>query len=291
MKKLFQEPLLHFALLGVALFALNAARQKSQQTETSPTRIDVTASVIERLSAGFERQFGKTPDRDELRELVTAHVREEVYCREALALGLERDDTIVRRRLAQKMEFLTDDLASAVEPGDAAVRAYFEKNASRYAKPAQLSFRHVYFSKEKRGANAEAAAAGALAQLRQGANHKSLGDAFLHGFAFAESEAQEIVALFGSEFATQVSALPEGRWSGPVVSSYGLHLVRIDARGASQPASFEDVRATVVQDFNEERRRTTNQEIFEKLRERYQVAVDEAALERTATSGSNLARR
>ncbi len=103
---------------------------------------------------GYERQFGKSPDAEELRGLVTAHIREEVLCREALALGLDRDDTIVRRRLAQKMEFLTDDLAGAAEPEDAAVRNFFETNAARYAKPAQVSFRHVYFSKEKRGAKA-----------------------------------------------------------------------------------------------------------------------------------------
>jgi hypothetical protein len=149
--KIFREPLLHFLLLGALIFALNAWREKTRPAEASSARIEVTAAVIERLRAASERQYGKAPDAEELRGQVMAHIREEVYCREALALGLDRDDTIVRRRLAQKMEFLTGDIAGAAEPADAAVREFFGKNAARYAKAGRVSFRHVYFSREKRG--------------------------------------------------------------------------------------------------------------------------------------------
>src|SRR6185436_15580919 len=123
------------------------------------------------------RQFGQAPDAKELRGLVTAHIREEVLCREALALGLDRDDTIVRRRLAQKMEFLTGDLAGGAEPNEAAVRDFFETNAGRYARPAQVSFRHVYFSRDKRGAKSESAAREALAALGRGASDEAMGAA------------------------------------------------------------------------------------------------------------------
>ena len=291
MKKLLKEPLLHFFALGVAIFALNAWREKVRPMESSAAQIEVTAGVIERLRAGFQRQFGRSPDAEVLRGLVTAHVREEVFCREALALGLDRDDTIVRRRLAQKMEFLTDDLASAAEPEDAAVRAFFEKNAARYVKPAQVTFRHIYFSREKRGAKGEATAREALSALEKGASDETMGDAFLHGFEFAAREAQEITALFGGEFAAQVVTLREGEWSGPIASAYGLHLVRVETRGVSQPASFDPVCDAVVRDFNDERRRTANLEIFEKLRERYQVRVDEAALAKAAAPVSKMVQR
>jgi hypothetical protein len=286
-----REPLLHFLALGAVVFALNAWRQKTRPVEASAPRIEVTAAVIDRLRAGYERQFGQAPDAQELRGLVTAHIREEVFCREALALGLDRDDTIVRRRMAQKMEFLTGDLAGVAEPNEAAVREFFEKNAARYARPASVSFRHVYFSKEKRGAKGEAAAREALAALTKGASDEAMGDAFLHGFVFAERETQEITALFGGEFAAQLGALRDGEWSEPVASSYGLHLVRVEARGPGQPARFDAVRATVVRDFNEERRTTANREIFEKLRERYQVAVDEAALAKAAAPAKKVAQR
>lgn len=285
-----KEPLLHFALIGAALFALNAWRGSKRAAPEAAT-IEVTAAVIERLRAGYERQFGQAPDTEELRGLVTAHIREEVLYREAKALGLDGDDTIVRRRLAQKMEFLTDDLTSASEPDDAAVRRFFETNAARYAKPAQVSFRHVYFSKEKRGEKGEGAAREALAALATGASDEAFGDAFLHGFVFAEREAQDITALFGGEFAARVATLPQGQWSGPIESSYGLHLVRVDARGALQPASLDAVRAKVAEDFNDEHRRRVNREVFEKLRERYQVSVDEAALTNTVSATNKFAQR
>jgi parvulin-like peptidyl-prolyl isomerase len=291
MKKLFKEPLLHFLALGAVVFALNAWREKTRPIKPSAPRIEVTAAVIDRLRAGYERQFGQAPDAKELRGLVTAHIREEVFCREALALGLDRDDTIVRRRMAQKMEFLTGDLATPVEPSEASVREFFEKHAARYARPASVTFRHVYFRKEKRGAKGESAAREALAALAKGASDEAMGDAFLHGFEFATRETQEITALFGAEFATQLGALREGEWNGPVESSYGLHLVRIDARGAVQPARFDAVRETVVRDFCEERRNIANHDIFEKLRERYQVSVDEAALAKATVPVKRLAQR
>ena len=291
MRRLLKEPLLHFVALGVVIFALNAWREKARPVGASPVRIEVTAAVIERLRAGFERQFGQAPDGQELRGLVTAHIREEVLCREALALGLDRDDTIIRQRLAQKMEFLTDDLAGAVEPEDAAVREFFEKNAARYAKPAQVSFRHVYFSQQKRGPGAADAATAALGALEKGASDEAFGDPFLHGFEFAALDAQEITALFGGEFGAQLMTLRQGQWSGPVASSYGLHLVHVEAHGVAEPATFEAMRATVVRDFNDERRRAANHEIFQKLRGRYQIAVDEDALAKFATAASKLAQR
>jgi hypothetical protein len=211
MKKLLKEPLLHFLALGAVVFALNAWRQKTRPIEASAPRIEVTAAVIDRLRAGYERQFGQAPDAKELRGLVTGHIREEVFCREALALGLDRDDTIVRRRMAQKMEFLTGDLADVAEPNEAAVREFFEKNSARYARPASVSFRHIYFSKEKRGAQGEAAAREALAALAKGASDEAMGDAFLHGFEFAERETQEIAALFGGEFAGATRRAARGR--------------------------------------------------------------------------------
>jgi peptidyl-prolyl cis-trans isomerase C len=291
MKKILKEPLLHFLLLGAALFTLNAWRAKERPADAAAPRIEVTAAVIEQLRAASERQFGKAPNAEELRGLVMAHIREEVFYREALALGLDRDDAIVRQRLAQKMEFLTGDMAGAAEPAEAVVREFFEKNAARYAKSGRVSFRHVYFSKEKRGAGTKTAADEALAALTKGASDESLGDPFLHGFEFAEREQDDVIAAFGREFAEKLAAQPTGEWSGPVMSSYGLHLVRVDARMEPRAVKFDEVRETVLRDFHDERRRTANSEIFEKLRERYQVTVDEAALAQAAPSASKTAQR
>jgi parvulin-like peptidyl-prolyl isomerase len=291
MKRILKEPLLHFLLLGALIFALNAWRAKQRPADAAAPRIEVTAAVIERLRAAFERQFGKAPDAEELRAQVTAHIREEVFCREALALGLDRDDTIVRRRLAQMMEFLTGDIAGASEPADAVVRKFFEKNAARYAKAGRVSFRHVYFKKEKRGAGTEAAALEALAALAKGASDETMGDPFLHGFEFVEREQDDVIAAFGREFAEKLAAQPIGEWSGPVESSYGLHLVRVEARMEPRAVKFDEVRETVLRDFHDERRRIANDEVFEKLRERYQVTVDEAALTKAAAAVTKTAQR
>lgn len=289
--KLLKEPLVHFLLLGAGIFALNAWREKAHPVEAAAARIEVTAAVIERLRAGHERQFGQSPDAEELRGLVTAHIREEVLSREALALGLDRDDTIVRRRLAQKMEFLTDDMMSAAEPDEKALREFFEKNETRYMKPGLVSFRHVYFSNEKRGAGVDEAVTGALAALEKGGSDEEFGDPFLHGYVFAEREEGDVIAAFGPEFTKTLTTQPAGAWRGPVASSYGQHLVRVEARTAPRPVKLDEVRTVVVREFNDERRRTANREVFEKLRERYEVAVDEGALTKAAGPASKTAQR
>lgn len=284
MKKLASEPLLHFLVIGALLFALNAWRgPKPSQAENGP-RIEVNAATIERLCSGYERQFGQPPDVEELRGLVAAHVREEVLCREALALGLERDDTIVRRRMAQKMEFLTADVTIAAPPDEAAVQRFFASQSARYVMPGRVSFRHVYFSKEKRGSGIGAAAEEALASLAKDASDESMGDSFLHGYAFAARESEEVATLFGADFAGALAAQAPGEWQGPVASSYGLHLVRVEERSEPLPRKLDEVRATVERDLNEERRSTMNREIYEKLRERYTVEVDEAALAKRAAA-------
>jgi peptidyl-prolyl cis-trans isomerase C len=293
MKNLFKEPLLHFLALGAAIFAVSAWKENTRLSESEPssTHIDVSATVIERLRAGFERQFGQPPDVADLQGLVTAHIREEVLCREALALGLDRDDTIVRRRLAQKMEFLTDDLAGIAGQDEASIQQYFSENAERYMKPGRVTFRHVYFSKEKRRAGATAAASEALAALEKGSSDETLGDPFLHGYAFSESEADDVAATFGPDFAKQLHTQTAGEWRGPLASSYGLHLVLVEKRSETRPVKLDEVRATVMRDLNEERRLATNRDVFEKLRERYEVTVDEAALAKAAASAGKTAQR
>jgi peptidyl-prolyl cis-trans isomerase C len=278
MKRILREPLLHFFLIGAALFGVHAWLKSRRPPADHGATIAVTGDVIARLKAGYERQFNQSPDEVELRGLVAAHIREEILSREALALRLERDDTIVRRRLAQKMEFLAEDLVTGVAPEAAALNNYFATNAARYARPARVSFRHVYFSREKRGAAGEAAAREALAALNQGAGDTTMGDGFLHGFEFAEREPDDIVALFGAEFARQLGALPTNAWSGPVASSYGLHLVRVASRSEPRPVKLDEVREAVARDFNDQRRRAANEEVFQRLKQRYQITVDEAAI-------------
>lgn len=286
-----REPLLHFAVLGGVIFAVAAWRDRARPEENSATRIEVTAGTIAWLREGYAKQWNRAPEEDELRGLVNDHLREEVLYREGLTLGLDRDDTIVRRRMAQKMEFLTQDVATAVEPDEATLRKYFDQNAPRYAKAVRVSFRHVFFSKERRGSKVEADAGRALAELAKGASDESMGDPFLREHEFTDANANEIAAALGREFAEKVVVTPAGEWRGPIASTYGLHLVRVSGRKDPQAVVFEAARDTVKRDFSEERRRTANDDLLERLKAQYRITVDEAALRGAAAPSAKTATR
>jgi parvulin-like peptidyl-prolyl isomerase len=289
--KILKEPLIHFLAAGCLLFVIYAWLHRGPPPPQDSRRIEVTAGTIGWMREGFTRQWNRSPDADELRGLVNDYLREEVLYREALAMGLDRDDTIVRRRMAQKMEFLSQDIAAAVVPDDAELRRFFEDNAVRYAKAARVSFRHVYFSKERRSARLEADALDALDALAKGASEETIGDPFLREYEFKDASADDITAVLGREFAAHIMALPDGAWCGPIPSSYGVHLVWVSERAEPQPVAFEAVRDAVVRDYSDDRRRATNQEFIERLRQRYHISVDEAALAGAAAPATRTATR
>jgi parvulin-like peptidyl-prolyl isomerase len=291
MKKLLKEPLLHFLLLGAAFFALNAWRERAKPSELTQSRIEVSEKTITWLCEGYVRQWHRAPDAAELRGLIQDHIREELLYREAQALGLDRDDTIVRRRMAQKMEFLTQDISTAAAPDEGELRAFFAANVARYAKAAQVTFRHVYFSKDRHGERLDADARAALDALRKGANEDSVGDPFLREHEFKGADAPEIASALGEEFATVVTAQPAGEWRGPVPSSYGVHLVFVTERTSPQPVVFESVREAVARDLMEDRRRTANSDYIMQLKARYLITVDEAALTKAAAPAPKTAQR
>lgn len=291
MKHLWKEPLFHFLLLGALIFAANAWHAQRRPAEGAGAHIEVTAGTIEWLREGFSRQWHREPDAEELRGLVNDHLKEEVLYREALAMGLDRNDSIVRRRMTQKMEFLTQDVAAAVEPEEAALRKFFEENSARYAKAARVSFRHVFFSKERRGAKLDADVSEALTALAKGGSDEMMGDPFLREHEFTGANADEIAAALGREFAEKVTVLPAGEWRGPVESSYGMHLVRVSARTEPQRVAFETVRDAVARDFSDERRRMANQDFLERLKTRYRITVDEAAVSGAAAPPNKTATR
>lgn len=282
MKQILREPLTHFLLLGGLIFAVHAWRGKDEPEAASKDRIEVTAGTLAWLSEGFAKQLHRAPDEAELRGMVNDHIREEVLYREALTLGLDRNDTIVRRRMAQKMEFLSQDIAASVEPDEAALRKYFTANASRYAEAARVSFRQVYFSKDKRGDKLAADAKAALEALAKGADEETMGDPSLLPLEFENAHADEITATFGDGFADELKDMPAGEWRGPLASGYGLHLILVGGRAEPQVVAYESVRDAVRRDFSEDRRRKANLDFISGLKQRYEITVDETALEKAA---------
>lgn len=281
-KRILREPLAHFLVLGALIFAMNAWRGKDGRETSSKDRIEVTVGTLAWLGEGFAKQWHRAPDEAELRGLVNDHIREEVLYREALALGLDRNDTIVRRRMAQKMEFLSQDIAASVEPNEAELRRYFTENTAKYAEAARVSFRQVYFSKDKRGDKLAADAKAALEALAKGGDEETMGDPSLLPHEFENAHSNEITASFGDGFAEELKDMPTGEWRGPVASSFGLHLLRVSGRAEIQAVAFESVRDAVLRDFSEERRRQANLDFIARLKQRYEITVDETALKKAA---------
>jgi peptidyl-prolyl cis-trans isomerase C len=276
--KLLREPVVHFLLIGAVIFGLYEARNNKTAREPQ-NRIIVTAGDVERLRTAWSKRWQRPPTAEELKGIVDEHVREEILYREALALGLDRDDTIIRRRLAQKFEFLTEDLAGSRDPKTAELVAYFEAHRERYRVLPQISFTQVYFSVDQRGATVERDAGVALASLQAGsaeATAVGLGDGFMLDDTWRQKTAQDIEAVFGRDFAEAVFGLAPGVWSGPVASGYGLHLVRLDERIARRMPVLSEVEEQVRKDWSYDQRRQVNEAIFERLLARYPVVVEGA---------------
>src|SRR5215510_11822399 len=199
-----REPLVHFVLLGLLLFVADRAIGSGSGASGSPARIEITENDLRQLSAAWTAQWQRPPTSDELRNLVAARVREEVLYREALALGLDKDDTIVRRRLAQKMEFLADDASAVREPGREELRAWYAARGERFAQPSRLSFHHLYFSPDRRGPRAAEDAARArvtLGRVPVGTAAVRPGDPFMFQDAYLDRTPEQIAAVFGTQFA------------------------------------------------------------------------------------------
>jgi len=271
-----REPLLLFLLLGAALFVLY---RWVGGEDASPQRIVVSAVAIERLADTWQRTWQRPPTRAELDGLIEDHVREEVLYREAMAAGLDRDDTIIRRRLRQKMEFVSEDFAAQDEPDEAELRRYVEQHPDSFRPPAHVSFTHVYLSPERRGDNLRRDATRFLERLSAApadASHSGLGDSFALASEYQDIAVDELDRLFGDGFATELAALPKGQWAGPIESGYGLHLVRVTEYRPAELPDLAEIRALVLREWSIEQRQKRSDEFYRQLRARYSVIIEPA---------------
>jgi hypothetical protein len=207
-----------------------------------------------------------------MKPLVETLVREELLAREARSLGLDRDDTIVRRRLAQKLAFLVEDTARIADPDERQLRAFQEANAERYRSEPRLSFQQVFFS-PKRRPDALAQASLALAQSAETGTTPE-GDPLPLEGAYSRLDPTAMASLFGPSFGEAVVSLKPGRWAGPVKSAYGVHLVLVTAREEGKPRPFDEVRQAVLDDWRRQKARDASEAFLSTLREKYGVVVD-----------------
>jgi hypothetical protein len=265
-----REPLLHFVLIGAVLFAFTALRQKQQDD----AEIRITAGEVAQLAAFWETQAQRKPNAEELRGLIEERIDEEVLAREAVRLGLDRDDVIIRRRLAQKMAFVSDDLAVVSEPADTELRAYFEAHQNSYATPDLYALRHVFFNPDHHGTALDTDAQRALQRLTRGANAEEVGDPFMLPRELADVSRDDIARDFGSVFADAVTSSKPGAWAGPVRSPFGVHLVKLESHTPSSVARFEDVRDRVREAYLAQKQQEANAALRAKLRKQYRIVIE-----------------
>ncbi len=267
------EPLFHFLLAGAALFGLYAL--VADAPDVRENRIVIDDRQVSRITEQFQRTWLRQPTENELANLIEEHVREEILYREALAMGLDEDDLVVRRRMRQKLEFMFEDLTAVRDPTDEELGAFLEEHADIFRRPPRVTFRQVFVNVDTRGALAAPAAEEALARLRQDEDMDpgTLSDPTLLPAAMAAASPDDIARVFGTELAEQMADLPAGEWSGPVRSTYGLHLVRIDEREPGRMPSLDEVRADVLRDWEGQRRQQANDAFYEALRGRYDIEV------------------
>jgi PPIC-type PPIASE domain len=271
MRRWLGEPFLHFALGGALLFALyTALNPQSAQPEHGEIRIG--AGEVKWLATTWQRQWGREPTAEELRMLVAGLVKEEVLAREAREMRLDENDTIVRRRLAQKVEFLVQDTARFAEPSEEELRRFYEASPGSFLTEPRVSFAQVYFSAGRRQD-----AAAALPKLlgASPAEAAKRGDRLLVEFEFRDADPQAVAAAFGPQFARAVFALPSGAWHGPIESGYGVHLVRVAAAQPAERRDFAEVRPLVLERWREQQQRDAEARYFERLRAKYKVVIEE----------------
>lgn len=272
MTRWLKEPLLHFAVLGLGLFALY--RLTSTDAGASAQEIVVDAPRIVALAEQFGRTWGRPPTPAELDGLVQSYVRDEVLYREGLALGLDRDDSVIRSRIRLKMEVLGDGPESVVS--DADLQAWLDANADRYAAPARYDLEQVFFDPARRGARLTADIDAALRGLEgePAADSTAFGDATLLPAELRDVTGTAVAAQFGAELAAELAGAPLDSWFGPVSSGYGVHLVRVRLREPPKAATLADARDAVERDVQYARAQAANDALYERLRARYTVRVE-----------------
>ncbi len=277
MKRFLREPLIQFLLIGAVIFSVYHYVQPDGGMAPSSKQIQLSLDELAQLTVLFQSQWRREPTPEEFRQLVENKVQEEVLYREALAMGLDKDDTIVRRRMAQKMQFLAEDVAAAREPTTAELKAWYAKNNDKFTMPQRLSFRHLYFSPDRRGDRSRADAERALAKLAgQPEDAKlaaRLADPFMFQDYYRDRAPEYLGKEFGPQFAQAVAKLPPGSWQGPIESGFGWHLVFIDTLIPGRVPAFEEIEQDVKTAWLSNEKQEAWQKAYKAMRAKYTVLL------------------
>jgi hypothetical protein len=276
MKSFFREPLVHFLLIGAALFSVYQFTQPRSGAAPA-TEIQLSLDELAQLALLFQSQWRRDPTPEEFNRMVENKVQGEILYREALAMGLDKGDEIVKRRMAQKMQFLAEDVATAREPTGAELESWFGKHSAKFAEPPRLSFRHLYFSPDRRGVRARDDAVKALAKLEgQPEDAKiaaGIADPFMFQEYYRDRAPEHLAKEFGPHFATAVVQLAPGAWHGPVESGFGWHLVFVDSAIPGRVPAFEEIEGEVKTAWLAEQKGLAWEKAYRDMRAKYVVLL------------------
>jgi hypothetical protein len=269
---ILREPLAQFILIGVVVALVFQA--VIGRIDSSKEQIVVTQIQIQQLAAQFTRTWMRPPTEAELTNLIRSHVRDEIYYREALAMGLNKDDRVIRQRMRQKLELLMDEVSSLRIPSDAELTRYLQSNSDRYRIDPRISFVQVYLNTDEHK-DIKADAARILTQLRAGADPATVGDRAILGYRFERESKREIARTFGEQLAEQVVKIEPGSWVGPIYSTLGAHLVFVSEHIEGRLPELSEVRAEVERDWRAEQRQKDRDAVFEELLDEYDVVIQQ----------------
>ncbi len=286
-KKLLREPLFHFLILGVAIFI--AYSFLSRPVNNEPGKIVITAGELASMREGYIVTWQRPPTNDEMEGLIRERVREEVYYQEALALGLDKDDIIIRRRLQQKMEFIAHDIAKRNEPTYQQLSAFLGKHPDLFKMEARYSFRQIYLNASRRGSQLQQDISSLLSELNQSGSKsdiQKMGDASVLPAQMTDVTAKEISDQFGKEFSSRLLQLPSGHWVGPVNAIDGPHLVMLSERKDGGIPALGEIHDAVLREFDDANQKAANEKFYESLLKNYSVTIEKPALAKADNLGS-----
>ena len=286
-----REPLLHFLLLGVALFAAYGSMQRGRGGVESSRQIALTMDELRQLDLYFESQWRRPPTPDEFNSMVEDRIQEEILYREGLAMGLDKDDTIVKRRMGQKVRFLAEDVAAAHEPTTDELKMWYGKNSQKFALPGRMTFRHVYFSPDRRGRRAHDDAVEALAKVAGEPEDSKAAplraDRFMFQEYYGDRSTEQLAKEFGPQFAQAILKITPGSWQGPIESGYGWHLVFVESFTPGRIPVLEEIESDVKTAWLGDQKEQAWRKAYQEMRANYAVLLPEPPVEQSARASAS----
>ena len=266
LRKIIREPLVHFLAGALLIFAFFWATGSGRDPADYVIRIDETD--IDRLTTDWERNFRRAPTQAELDGLIDQEIAEEIYYREALRLGLDKNDPVIRRRLFTKMRFIDSEDAENVPPTDAILQQWMDEHPGKYALPPLYDFEQIYL-----GQIGATQASARIDQLNDGTRSAAFAQPISLPSNVKAATIEDVSRQFGDRFAAQLGRLEPGQWVGPVASGFGVHAVKITAKQPGRKAVLDDVRRRVTNDWHASRQTAQKEKALARYREQYEITI------------------